>query len=101
MFTLEPSIWATVAIAFAAVTLLSIGWPVFITFATDVGSQSRATAVGMMGASNRLGGVGGAALGGAFLAIGGYTAVGVLCLGVVTFSSLVMLLAMREPGATP
>ncbi len=101
MFTLEPSIWATVAIAFAAVTLLSIGWPVFITFATDVGSQSRATAVGIMGASNRLGGVGGAALGGAFLAIGGYTVVGVLCLGVVTFSSLVMLLAMREPGATP
>lgn len=97
MFATDPSIWVTVAIAFVAVCLLSIGWPVFITFATDVAGQSRATAVGMMGASNRLGGVGGAAVGGAFLAIGGYTAVGVLCLGAVAFSSLVMLLAMHEP----
>ena len=99
VFAIDPSIWATVAMAFGAVLLLSIGWPVFITFATDVAGQSRATAVGMMGASNRLGGVIGASLGGAFLAIGGYQSVGFFCLAAVVFSALVMKLVMREPEA--
>ncbi len=97
VFAIDPSIWATVAIAFGAVCVLSIGWPVFITFATDVAGQSRATGIGMMGASNRMGGVVGAATGGAFLAIGGFSAIGVFCLAAVVFSSLVMRLAMREP----
>ena len=97
VFTIAPSIWATVTIAFGAVCLLSIGWPVFITFATDVAGQSRATAVGMMGASNRLGGFIGAAGGGAFLAIGGYSAVGIFCLVAVIFSASVIRLFMREP----
>ena len=100
LFAIDPSIWATVAIAFGAVCLLSIGWPVFITFATDVAGQSRATAVGMMGASNRSGGVVGAALGGAVLAIGGYTAVGIFCLAAVVFSALLMRLFIREPEQT-
>ncbi|MCH8988420.1 MAG: MFS transporter [Chloroflexi bacterium] len=97
VFAIDPSIWATVAIAFGGVCLLSIGWPVFITFATDVAGQSRATAVGMMGASNRLGGFIGAAGGGAFLAIGGYSAVGIFCLVAVIFSASVIRLFMREP----
>ncbi|PKB71176.1 MAG: hypothetical protein BZY87_06820 [SAR202 cluster bacterium Io17-Chloro-G6] len=97
MFAIDPSIWATVAIAFGAACLLSVGWPVFITFATDVAGQSKATAVGMMGASNRLGGVMGASVGGAFLAIGGYTAVGFFCLAVVVFSAFVLIFFMREP----
>jgi predicted MFS family arabinose efflux permease len=97
LFAIDLSIWGTVAIAFGAVCLLNVGWPVFITFATDVAPQSRATAVGMMGGSNRLGGVVGAAAGGAFLAIGGFAAVGIFCLVVVIFSSTVMRLFMREP----
>lgn len=97
LFTIDPSVWLTVAVAFIAVCLLSVGWPVFITFATDVAGQSKATAVGMMGASNRLGGVVGSALGGAFLAVGGYPAIGVFCLAAVVFSALVMRLFMREP----
>ena len=97
MFSLDPAMWATVAIAFGAVCVLSVGWPVFITFATDVAGQSRATAVGMMGGSNRLGGMAGSAMGGAFLAIGGFSAVGIFCLGAVVVSALVMRLAVREP----
>ena len=97
LFTIDPSVWLTVAVAFIAVCLLSVGWPVFITFATDVAGQSKATAVGMMGASNRLGGVVGSALGGAFLAVGGYPAIGVFCLAAVVFFALVMRLFMREP----
>jgi len=97
LFAINPSIWTTVVIAFGAVCLLSVGWPVFITFATDVAGPSRATAIGMMGASNRMGGVVGSAIGGAFLAIGGYPAVGIFCLVVVVFSASVMRLFMREP----
>ena len=96
-FTMEPVIWLTVAIAFAAVCLLSVGWPVFITFATDVSPQSRATAIGMMGTSNRLGGVVGSALGGAFLALGGYSAVGIFCFATVLASALIIRLFVREP----
>ncbi len=89
------------AIAFGAVCVLSIGWPVFITFATDVAGPSRATAIGMMGGSNRLGAFIGSAMGGAFLAVGGYGAVGIFCLVAVAFSVSVMVLFMREPGGSP
>jgi len=97
VFAVEPSIWATVAIALVTVCVLSIGWPVFITFATDVAGPSRATAIGMMGASNRMGGFAGSALGGAFLAMGGFSAVGIFCLVAVVISALVMQLVLREP----
>ena len=100
VFAIGPAIWATVAIAFGAVCVLSIGWPVFITFATDIAGPSRATAIGMMGASNRMGGFIGSALGGAFLAIGGFSAVGIFCLATVAVSALVMRLAVREPHAS-
>jgi AAHS family 4-hydroxybenzoate transporter-like MFS transporter len=97
LFAIDPAIWATVAIAFAAVLFLSIGWPVFITFATDVAGPSRATGIGLMGASNRMGGVIGSAMGGAFLAIGGFSAVGIFCVAVVGVSALMMRLILREP----
>jgi predicted MFS family arabinose efflux permease len=97
VFAIDPAIWVTVAIAFGAVGVLSIGWPVFITFATDVAGPSRATAIGMMGASNRMGGFIGSALGGAFLAIGGFSAIGIFCVAAVVVSAVVMRLAVREP----
>ena len=97
LFTIDPAIWATVAIAFAAVLFLSIGWPVFITFATDLAGPSRATGIGLMGASNRMGGAIGSAMGGAFLAIGGFSAVGIFCVAAVGVSALVMRLILREP----
>lgn len=100
VFAIDPAIWATVAIAFGAVCVLSIGWPVFITFATDIAGPSRATAIGMMGASNRMGGFIGSALGGAFLAMGGFSAVGIFCLATVAVSALVMRLAVRELHAS-
>ena len=44
-----------------------------------------------------MGGFVGWAMGGAFLAIGGFSAIGVFCLAAVRISALVMRLAMREP----
>ena len=97
LFAIEPAIWVTVFIAFGAICVLSVGYPVFITFATDVSGQSRATAVGMMGGSSGLGGVLGSSLGGAFLAIGGFNAVGIFCLVTMVISALLIQLFMREP----
>ena len=44
-----------------------------------------------------MGGFVGSALGGAFLAIGGFSAIGIFCLAAVGISALAMRLAMREP----
>ena len=97
VFAVDPGIWATVAIAFGAVLVLSIGWPVFITFATDVAGSSRATGIGMMGASNRMGGFVGSAVGGVFLAIGGFPGLGIFCLAAVGVSTFVIGVLMQDP----
>jgi len=54
----------------------------------------------MLGASNQMGGVGGAALGGVVLALGGFSAVGFLCLGVALVSAIVLQFGMsaRKPS---
>ena len=44
-----------------------------------------------------IGGFVGSEMGGAFLAIGGFTAIGIFCLAAVGISALVMRLALREP----
>ncbi len=46
---------------------------------------------------NSIGGFVGSAMGGAFLAIGGFSAIGIFWLAAVGISALVMRLAMREP----
>ncbi len=96
LFSIDVPVWATVAIATGAITLLSIGFPVLLTLSTEISGQSRATAVGMLGASNQSGGVGGAALGGIVLAASGFPEVGYLCLGAAVFSAVVIGLFMRQ-----
>ena len=97
LFSMEVPVWAAVAIATGAVSLLSVSWPVLIAFSTEVSGQSRATGVGLLGASNQFGGVGGAALGGVLLAASGFPGVGYLCLGAAAFSAVVIALFMRRP----
>ena len=97
LFWIDVPLWAAVAIATGAVSLLSVGFPVLLTLSTEVSGQSRATGVGLMGLSNQSGGVGGAALGGVLLAANGFPGVGFLCLGAVAFSALVIGVFMRPP----
>ncbi len=97
LFSIDVPLWAAVAIATGAIALLSIGFPVLLTFSTEVSNQSRATGVGLLGFSNQSGGVGGAAFGGVLLAASGFPGIGYLCLGVVAFSALVVGLFMRQP----
>ena len=97
LLTIDVPLWAAMAIATGAIALLSVGFPVLLTFSTEVSGQSRATGVGLLGFSNQSGGVGGAAMGGALLAASGFPGVGYLCLGTVAFAALVIVLFMRRP----
>lgn len=95
LFSFDVTVWGTVGIALVGITFISIGWPTFLAISTEISGSSQATAVGMLGASNQIGGVGGAALGGAFLALGGFSTVGFFCLGVVLLSAVVLQFGMN------
>ncbi len=93
-FSVDITAWGTVGVALVGITFISIGWPTFLAISTEISGSSQATAVGMLGASNQLGGVGGAALGGAVLALGGFSTVGFFCLGAALLSAMVLQIGM-------
>ena len=93
-FSVDISVWGAVGVALVGVTFISIGWPTFLAISAEISGSSQATAVGMLGASNQLGGVGGAALGGAVLALGGFSTVGFFCLIVTLLSATVLQISM-------
>jgi len=99
VFSVDITAWGTVGLALVGITFVSIGWPTFLAISTEISGSSRATAVGMLGASNQLGGVGGVALGGAFLALGGFSTVGFFCFGALLLSTVVLQFGMgaRKP----
>ena len=94
LFSFDLSAWGTVGVALVSITFISVGWPTFLAISTEISGNSQATAVGMLGASNQMGGVGGAALGGTFLALGGFSTVGFFCLGAVLLSAVVLQFGM-------
>ncbi|MDA0262708.1 MAG: MFS transporter [Chloroflexi bacterium] len=96
LFALDLGAWGSVGLALVGVTFISIGWPTFLAISTEISGASQATAVGMLGASNQLGGVGGAALGGAVLALGGFSTIGFLCFGAALVSAMVLQFGMRR-----
>jgi len=100
LFSFDITSWGTVSVALVGITFISVGWPTFLAISTEISGGSQATAVGMLGASNQLGGVGGAALGGAFLALGGFSTVGFFCLGAILVSVLVLHFGMNNQKAT-
>ena len=99
LFAMDIPVWAVVALATGALGLLSVCWTVLINAITEASSQSRATGVGLLGISNQMGAVGGAALGGILLASSGFPGIGFLCLGVAAFSTVVIVLFMRQADA--
>ena len=100
LFTFDLTAWGTVGVALVGITFISVGWPTFLAISTEISGNSQATAVGMLGASNQLGGVGGAALGGAVLALGGFSTIGFFCLGAVLVSVVVLHFGMSNQEAT-
>ncbi len=95
-FSFDINVWGTVGVALVGITFISIGWPTFLAISTEISGNSQATAVGMLGASNQLGGVGGAAIGGAVLALGGFSAVGFFCLISTLLSATVLQTGMSD-----
>ena len=96
-FAFAVGFWASVALASVGSGLLSVMFPAMIAMSTEVSGESRATGVGLMGLTNQLGGIGGAALGGVLLASVGYEAVGFMCLGMTVVSALAVGLFIRRP----
>ncbi len=96
-FAFAVGFWASVALASVGSGLLSVMFPAMIAMSTEVSGESRATGVGLMGLTNQLGGMGGAALGGILLAKVGYEAVGFMCLGMTVVSALAVGLFIRRP----
>jgi len=99
LFSGDLPVWAVVAIATVSIALLSLPWTVMIAVCTEISGNSRATGVGLVGVSNQTGAVGGAALGGLLLAVSGFPGIGYLCLGAVVFSTVVIVVFMRNAGA--
>ena len=67
-----------------------------MTLIMELAGQSRATASGMFGTSNQLGGVLGASAGGLMLSLGGFPAVGLFCLAATGLSAAVIRVKMRD-----
>jgi predicted MFS family arabinose efflux permease len=96
LFVLQVSSWVAMALSFGAAVLLSVSMPVLMTLIMELAGQSRATASGMFGTSNQLGGVLGASAGGLMLSLGGFPAVGFFCLAAAGLSATVVRLKMRD-----
>ena len=99
-FSVDIIAWGTVGVALVGITFISIGWPTFVAIGTEISGNSRVTAIGMLGTINQLGRVGGVALGGVVLAIGGFSAVGFFCLIVALLSAAVLQIGMNSNRPT-
>jgi len=99
LFALAASAWIVVAMAFAASVLVSVSMPVLLTLIMHLAGQSRGTASGMLSTSNQFGSFVGASAGGLMLSLGGYPAVGLLCLVATVLSAYVVGLIMRRSPA--
>ena len=63
-FAIDLQLWVAVAVATLATGLLSVNFPALVAASTEHSGESKSTGVGMMGLTNQLGGVFGAAISG-------------------------------------
>jgi len=99
LFASGASAWIVVAMAFVASVLVSVSMPVQLTLIMHLAGRSRGTAGGMLSTSNQFGSFVGASAGGLMLSLGGYPAVGLLCLVATVLSASVVGLRMRRSPA--
>lgn len=97
-FLAGVSLWFTVLVAGAGAVLLTIFEPVTWVLTAELAGESRATANGMLATSNQLGATTGASIGGAVLAVGGFSMVGLFCLGAAIIAALVIGAKVRGIG---
>ena len=95
-FAFELQLWVAVVLATLGTGLLSVIFPTLIAASTEHSGDSKSTGVGMMGLTNQMGGVFGAAIAGGLLATTGYGGIAYLCLGATAVSALTALLFARQ-----
>ena len=88
LFAVPLQFWVAVAVATLGTGLLSVNFPTLVAASTEHSGDSQSTGVGMMGLSNQLAGVLGAAISGGLLASTGYGGIAYLCLGATVVSVL-------------
>ena len=95
-FTVEFELWVAVAVATVGGGLLAVTMPALVAASTEHSGDSKSTGASVMGLSNQIGGVVGAATAGALLASTGYVGIGYMCLGVTAVSALVAVFLGRN-----
>ena len=95
-FAADMQLWVAVAVATLATGLLSINFPALVAASTEYSGESKSTGVGMMGLTNQMGGVFGAAIAGGILASTGYQGIAYLCIGATVVSVLAAVLFSRQ-----
>ena len=98
LFSSDPGIWLSVAVATAGTGLLSVAMPSLVAASTEYSGESKATGASLMGLSNQTGGALGAAFAGALLASTGYLGMGFLILGVTMACALLTSLFGKQFG---
>jgi predicted MFS family arabinose efflux permease len=96
IFSLGAPIWVVVASSLVASVLLTVSMPVLMILMLELAGPSRATASGMFGASNQLGSVIGASIGGVMLSIGDFAAVGLFCLVASALSAVMVRFKLQR-----
>ena len=97
LFAFPLGLWPSVALATVSTGLLSVTFPAMIAMSTEVSGASRATGVGLMGLTNQLGLVGGAAIGGLLLETVGYQGIGYMSLAMGAISAVTAARFIRRP----
>ena len=98
VFVVAGSPWLTVLLAAIGAVLLTVFEPVTWALIAELAGESRATANGMLAVSNQLGATIGASVGGLVLVFGGFSLVGLLCLGAAVIAALVIGAKVRGIG---
>jgi len=98
-FVVGVSPWLTILLASVGAVLLTVFEPVIWALTAELAGESPATANGMLATSNQLGAMTGASVGGVVLAFGGFSLVGLFCLGAAVVAALVIGTKVRGIGA--
>ena len=96
LFSAGLSEWLVIALALGVACFFSVGWPILTTRLTELSESSTATALGFWATSNQLGAIGGSAIGGLALALGGFSMVGVACLLAAIVATAILGLKVPE-----
>ena len=96
VFITPVSPWPTVALAFWVGSMARISLAVTPILLIELAGRSRTTATGLFAVSNQIGLIGGASIGGAMLALGGFPLVGFFGLVAAVLAAVVVRVKVRD-----